>query len=414
MGLITIGGLPVERPVSLHGVAIEACVDRHGNVVWRYEPGGGDEPGGEETVFIPYTFVAISDAHYATANAANEKERLESLCVYLAAHMPDMIIASGDLANATNYKTTLATFTSAGIPCKYGEEGNKLHWAWGNHENNSSTSMLDELCKAFDGYLDGYVGAGASKSHWFDVSGDRFIILHFRNMSGKRAQFTTDDMTMLQNALNTAGDRRVFLIQHCPDFDNRATRPMCGDWGKDDAGHWEYDAADITWNGSTMDVRDVFRSILDAHVAAHPGKLIWLHGHTHKPVAYRRSGFNGENMDDTYFGGNGWTVHIPSLGRPQTKENGVVTTYGEWAVFTVNRDAVSVSYRHVEGNTVTDDTVTVLDGYGFDIPCAGIGVPAEDGGTWVVRLAGGELYVDEAPAACVRMEGNELILEDAG
>ena len=61
-----------------------------------------------------------------------------------------------------------------------------------------------------------------------------------------------------------------------------------------------------------------------------------------------------------------------------------------------------------------DDTVTVLDGYGFDIPCAGIGVPAEDGGTWTVRLVGGDLYVDEAPVACVRMDGNELILEDAG
>ena len=46
MGLVTIGGLAIERPVNLHGVALEACVDRHGNVIWRFDAGGG---GGEET-----------------------------------------------------------------------------------------------------------------------------------------------------------------------------------------------------------------------------------------------------------------------------------------------------------------------------------------------------------------------------
>ena len=75
---------------------------------------------------------------------------------------------------------------------------------------------------------------------------------------------------------------------------------------------------------------------------------------------------------------------------------------------------MSVSYRRVNGNAVTDGTVDMLNGYGFDIPCAGVGVPAEDGGTWVVRLVAGELYVDEAPTACVRMDGNDIILEDAG
>ena len=31
---------------------------------------------------------------------------------------------------------------------------------------------------------------------------------------------------------------------------------------------------------------------------------------------------------------------------------------------------------------------------------------------WIVRLVDSELYIDEAPSACVRMDGNELILED--
>lgn len=399
MGLITIGGLPVERPVSLRGVALEACVDRLGNVIWRYDAGGGggDEP---ETVFIPYTFAAISDVHYG-ANCPNENERFTSWCVYTAAHMPDMILATGDLANATNYRTNSGAnhpgtaLKAAGIPYTYGVDGNRVHWAWGNHENNSPDT-LDTLCAAFDAT----VGAGASRTHWFDMHGDRFIIMHFRTFSRNRAQFTFDDLKALQSALNSAGERRVFLIQHCPDF----SRTMCGASGKGDTTHWGYDAPDIEWNGETLDVREIFRRIVDAHVLAHPGKLIWLHGHTHKTVN------DNANWDDTYFSGKGWTVHVPSLGRPYV--SGEVKTFGEWAVFSVNRDAVSVSYRRVEGNAVTDDTVTVLAGYGFDIPCAGIGVPAEDSGTWVVRLVGGELYVDEAPVSCVRMDGNELILED--
>ena len=402
MGLITIGGLPVERPVSLHGVALEACVDRLGNVIWRYDAGGGggDEP---ETVFIPYTFAAISDVHYG-ANCANENERFTSWCLYTASHMPDLILATGDLSNATNYKATSGVnhprtaLQAAGIPYTFGADNNVFHWAWGNHEN-SSTDTLDTLCAAFDATM----GKGASKTNWFDFQGDRFIMMHFRNMSSKRAQFTVDDLTALQNALNTAGERRVFLIQHCPDF----SRKMCGASGKGDKTHWGYDAPDIEWNGETLDVREIFRRIVDEHVLAHPGKLIWLHGHTHKTVES-----NGENWDNTYFSGNGWTVHIPSLGRPYL--SGEVTTFGEWAIFTVNRNSVSVSYRRVNGNAVTDGTVDMLNGYGFDIPCAGIGVPAEDGGTWVVRLVGGELYVDEAPTACVLMDGNDIILEDAG
>ncbi len=407
MGLITIGGLPVERPVSLRGVALEACVDRYGNVVWRYEPGGGDEP---ETVFVPYTFMAISDVHFG-ANCANENERFTSWCVYTASHMPDMILATGDLSNSTNYKATSGVYhprtalQAAGIPYTFGADDNVFHWAWGNHENNNKTDTLDTLCAAFDATM----GKGASKTNWFDFHGDRFIMMHFRTMSGNRAQFTFDDLEKLQDALNTAGDKRVFLIQHCPDF----SRTMCGASGKEDRTHWGYDAPDIEWNGETLDVREIFRRIVDTHVLAHPGKLIWLHGHTHKQVS------DGANVDDTYFSGNGWTVHVPSLGRPYLKSgqggataNGEVKTFGEWAVFTVNRDSVSVSYKRVNGNSVTDDTVVSLDAYGFDIPCAGVGVPAEDGGTWAVRLAGGELYVDEAPVACVRMDGNELILED--
>ena len=361
MGLYNHLDQVLDKVYDHNSNPLSKAYDMNGSVVWTetIEP---------EDPFIPYAFVVISDAHYHT-NQPNEKARLESLCTYLAKNMPDMIIASGDLSNGTNYSSTLSAFSNAGIPCKYGADDNKLYWAWGNHENNNRNwSTLNDFYNTFNGA----VGENASKTYSFDVNGDRFIIMHFRNMSRERAQFTLEDLTTLQTSLNAAGDKRVFLIEHCPDYDDRKNRPMCGDWGKSDAGHWEYDAADIAWNGSTMDVRDVFRSILDAHVAAHPGKLIWLHGHTHKPVAYRRSGFNGENMDDTYFGRNGWTVHIPSLGRPQTNEDGVVTTYGEWAVFTVKRDAVSVSYRHVEGNTVTDGTVQVMDEYSFDIPCVGV------------------------------------------
>ena len=409
MGLITIGGLPVERPVSLRGVAIEACVDRYGNVVWRYEPGGGDEPGGgggeePETVFIPYTFAAISDVHYGNG-CANENERFTSWCSYIVSHMPELILATGDLSNATNYKTTSGVnhprtaLQAAGIPYTFGADDNVFRWAWGNHENNS-TDTLDTLCTAFDATM----GAGASQTNWFDFQGDRFIMMHFRNMSSKRAQFTVNDLTRLQSALNTAGDKRVFLIQHCPDF----SRTMCGASGKGDTTHMGYDAPDIAWEGETLDVREIFRRIVDAHVAAHPGKLIWLHGHTHKQVS------DGDNRDDTYFSKKGWTVHVPSLGRPYVKNSGEDKTFGEWAIFTVNRDSVSVSYRRVNGNAVTDGTVVSLDAYGFDIPCAGIGVPAEDGGTWTVRLVGGDLYVDEAPTACVRMNGNDIILEDAG
>lgn len=399
MGLTTIGGLPVERPVSLRGVAIDACVDRYGNVIWRFdaggdEPGGGDEP---ETVFTPYTFMAVSDAHYYS-NLTNEKARLTSWCTYMDQMLPDMIIATGDLSNGSSYSGAVSVFSAA--------MKERLHWAWGNHECNASS--LEGMCKDFDALM----GTGASKTHWFDMHGDRFIIMHFRTFSRNRAQFTYDDLTALQNALNSAGERRVFLIQHCPDF----SRTMCGASGKGDSTHWGYDAPDIEWNGETLDVREIFRRIVDAHVAAHPGKLIWLHGHTHKTVEY-----NGENWDDTYFSGNGWTVHIPSLGRPYLMKdqggataNGEVNTFGEWAVFTVNRNSVSVSYRRVNGNAVTDGTVVSLDAYGFDIPCAGVGVPAEEGGTWVVRLAAGELYVDEAPTACVRMNGNDIILEDAG
>lgn len=32
---------------------------------------------------------------------------------------------------------------------------------------------------------------------------------------------------------------------------------------------------------------------------------------------------------------------------------------------------------------------------------------------WDIRLVGLDLYIDEAPSACVRIDGNELILEDA-
>ena len=408
MGLITIGGLAIERPVNLRGVALEACVDRHGNVIWRFDA-GGDEPGGgggdePETVFIPYTFAAISDVHYGNG-CANENERFTSWCSYIVSHMPNLILATGDLSNATNYKATSGVnhprtaLQAAGIPYTFGADDNVFHWAWGNHENNS-TDTLDTLCAAFDATM----GAGASQTNWFDFQGDRFIMMHFRNMSSKRAQFTVDDLTALQSALNTAGERRVFLIQHCPDF----TRTICGASGKGDTTHMGYDAPDIAWEGETLDVREIFRRIVDAHVAAHPGKLIWLHGHTHKQVP------DGDNRDDTYFSKKGWTVHVPSLGRPYVKNSGEDKTFGEWAIFTVNRNSVSVSYRRVNGNAVTDGTVVSLDAYGFDIPCAGVGVPAEDGGTWVVRLVGGELYVDEAPTACVRMDGNDIILEDAG
>lgn len=416
MAIIDYLGNELSIAYDIDGNSLKIAMDVLGNIVWSLNEEPGGEPGGGtggEPVFVPYTFVAISDVHYG-ANCPNENERFTSWCVYTASHMPDMILATGDLTNATNYRTSSGAnhpgtaLKAAGIPYTYGVDGNRVYWAWGNHENNS-TDTLDTLCAAFDATM----GAGASQTNWFDFQGDRFIMMHFRNMNSKRAQFTIEDLETLQTALSTAGDKRVFLIQHCPDYRDKKNRSMCGDYGKLDTGHWGYNAPDIEWGGSAMDTRDVFQSILDAHVLAHPGKLIWLHGHTHKPVAYRRDGYNSENWDDTYFKGNGWTVHIPSLGRPQT-ESGHVTTYGEWAVFTVKRDAVSVSYRHVEGNTVTDDMVQVMDGYGFDIPCAGIGMPAEDGGTWVVRLVGVELYVDEAPTACVRMDGNDIILEDAG
>lgn len=362
MGLYNYLDQLLDKIYDHNSNLLSKAYNTSGSVIWEKseEPEKPIEP---DEPFVPYTFAVISDAHYQT-NTPDEKAKLDSLCTYLAANIPDMIIASGDLSNATNYSSTLSAFSAAGIPCKYDVDGNKLHWAWGNHENNSSTSTLAALCELFDKA----VGTDASDSHWFDVNGDRFIILHFRNMSGKRAQFTLDDLTTLQTALNTAGDMRVFLIEHCPDYDNRANRPMCGDYGKHDSQHWKYDAEKLEWNGTAMDARDIYRSILDAYIANHPNRLIWLHGHTHKPVAYSIAGYDGSNSDTTYFHGKGWTVHIPSLGRPQTKD-GYVTNYGEWAVITVSKDSVLVQYHHVEGTTVDASTDQHLTEYDITIPC---------------------------------------------
>lgn len=410
MAIFDYQGNKLSLIYDINGNKLTVALDILGNIVWQEEQGGGDEP---EKVFIPYTFAAISDVHYGN-RCENENERFTSWCSYTASHMPEFILATGDLANATNYTSNSGVYhprtalQAAGIPYTFGADNNVFYWAWGNHENNSKTVTLDTLCDNFDATM----GKNASKTNWFDFQGDRFIMMHFRTMSGNRAQFTVNDLERLKDALSTAGDKRVFLIQHCPDF----SRTMCGASGKGDTTHWGYNAPDITWEGETLDVREIFRRIVDAHVTAHPGKLIWLHGHTHKAVEY-----NGENLDDTYFSGNGWTVHIPSLGRPYLKKDqggataaGEVKTFGEWAVFTVNRDSVSVSYKRVDGNSVTDSTIVSLDAYGFDIPCAGVGVQDEGSDTVIIRLVGRELYVDEAPTTCVRMDGNDLILEDAG
>lgn len=359
MGLYNYLDQVLDKIYDHNSNPLSKAYNTSGNVIWEES----EEPIKPEEPFVPYTFAVISDAHYQT-NMPDEKAKLDSLCTYLAANMPDMIIASGDLSNGTNYSSTLSAFSNAGIPCKYDVGGNKLHWAWGNHENNASRT-LDELRKSFKDA----VGTGASDSHYFDMNGDRFIILHFRNMSGKRAQFTLEDLTTLQEALNTAGDMRVFLIEHCPDYDDRTNRPMCGDYGKHDSQHWNYAAEGLEWNGTTMDARDIYRSILDTYVASHPNRLIWLHGHTHKPVAYSVAGFDGSNSDTTYFHGKGWTVHIPSLGRPQKKE-GYVTNYGEWAAVTVSKDSVLVQYHHVEGTTVNASTDQHLTDYDITIPCA--------------------------------------------
>lgn len=342
---------------DINGNKLTVAFDILGNIVWQ-EESSGEEP---EKVFIPYTFAAISDVHYGFSGK-NEYERFTSWCLYMASNMPDLILATGDFSDGTNYKTTSANhpraaLQAAGIPYTFGSDDNVFHWAWGNHENNS-TDTLDTLCAAFDATM----GAGASQTNWFDFQGDRFIMMHFRNMSNKRAQFTVNDLETLKDALNTAEDKRVFLIQHCPDF----SRTMCGKSGKGDTTHWGYNAPAIEWYGETLDVREIFRRIVDAHVVAHPGKLIWLHGHTHKPVEYN----GGDNWDDTYFSGNGWTVNIPSLGRPYIKGSGEDNTFGEWAVIKVSKDSVLVQYHHVEGTTVDSSTDTHLVDYDITIPCA--------------------------------------------
>ena len=345
---------------DINGNKLTVAFDILGNIVWQEE--SGEEPG---RVFIPYTFAAISDVHYGFSGK-DEYERFTSWCLYTASNMPDLILATGDFSDGNNYKTTSANhpraaLQAAGIPYTFGADDNVFHWAWGNHENNS-TDTLDTLCAAFDETM----GAGASQTNWFDFQGDRFIIMHFRNMSNKRAQFTVNDLETLKDALNTAEDKRVFLIQHCPDF----SRTMCGKSGKADTTHWGYNAPGIAWEGETLDVREIFRRIVDAHVAAHPGKLIWLHGHTHKPVEY-----NGDNYDTTYFLGNGYTVHIPSLGRPYllsgtegATSNGETTSFGEWALFHVEKDSVLIEYYRTDDTTL--ESARHLSGYDITIPYA--------------------------------------------
>lgn len=399
MGLYNYLDRILDKVYDHNSNPLSKAYNASGYAIWEES----EEPVEPEEPFVPYTFAVISDAHHQS-NMASEKARLESMGRYLASNMPEMIIASGDLTNGTGYAAALSTFTNAGI------DKSKLHWVWGNHENNNSSwTTIDQFYDEFDKVM----GKDASKSYSFDLNGDRFIIMHFRTMSRNRSQFTSDDLLTLQAALSTAGDKRVFLIQHCPDM-NRNGYSICGASGKLDSTHWGYNGEDISWTwpdgtSETLDVRDIFRGILDRYITSHTNRIIWIHGHSHKPVEH-----NGVNYDTTYFLGNGYTVHIPSLGRPYllsgtegATSNGEVTSFGEWALFHVEKDSVRIEYYRTDDTTL--ESAHHLSGYDIIIPYAGTGASEEQ---WDIRLVGSELYIDDAPSACVRMDGNELILED--
>ena len=50
-----------------------------------------------------------------------------------------------------------------------------------------------------------------------------------------------------------------------------------------------------------------------------------------------------------------------------------MTTFGEWAVFTVERERVVIDYYRVDGNEVNDGTVNLIDGYSVTLECVGTG-----------------------------------------
>lgn len=378
------------RSAAPAGAAGIGVYDTDGGRVGHIPLGGLDKAPGEAPT---YRFGLISDVHRRTdsdTSTASRAAHLDAALARFAAGGIPLVLVTGDVADT--HSTGIFTETAAAVSRAGYAVGSSFLWGWGNHENQGAPEM-DARISAFESVC----GEGSGRFYTVMHGDDVFAVLHFRKFGNTAGDpcFLDSDLDALETCLRENRGRRIFLVEHAlPCTGNSSDLEMSGHAGR---------YVDTThWGSGDASTQRFFSLIRDEQ------RLIWLHGHSHYCFELQdttqKYGYCA--LTDRYFGCV--SVHVPSVGMLKTDTEQTVDPTGGQAY----EVSVYPSGLLFEGLDLTDTAGTgthFLPSAVFWIP-----IPVGDGTfAYDVHNDGEELVIDEVPAACLRTDENELILEDA-
>ena len=250
-----------------------------------------------------YSFGLVSDIHLRDSDADwNPITKFENALSFFGSKNCSMCVITGDLTQTGFYQRSVETDASTTYPddgqfAKYREICAKqplpIYELSGNHESYYGMSVEASLDK-----WTAYTGKEALYYHFEQVD-DLFIMLGQPNGS---VPMSDDALQWIYRTLEANRNKRCFIFVH-PDISSG-----------NPSGAYSSNRSFDSWGTKT----DAFKNLL-----RHYKNTILFHGHTHTKLEAQT-----EDPKANYSERDGFrSIHVPSLCRPRSVENGVIGPY---------------------------------------------------------------------------------------